>query len=178
VGDWGFLHDKITLSTNDSTEADKNIYISATVEENFPRLDSLTPEQKAKLPKISFETTTFDYGTITQGQEVKHAFRFTNTGGSELVIRKTKASCGCTAGEPDKKVLKPGESSVINVSFNSTGKKGKDTKTVTIISNAPESPSITLNLKGEILEPASATPSPGSQNNPSNPSQLQVTPVR
>jgi hypothetical protein len=178
VNDWGFLHDKFSLTTTDSLEPEKSIYLSATVEENLPAVDQLTPEQKAKLPKITFETTTFDYGTINQGQEVKTTFKFTNTGGSDLIIRKTKASCGCTAGDPEKKVLKAGESTVINVTFNSTGKSGKDSKTITVISNAPESPSVTLTIKGEIKVPASATPTPGSSNNPTGaPSQIQLAPA-
>jgi hypothetical protein len=52
--------------------------------------------------------------------------------------------------EPDKKVLKPGESSSIKVSYNTTGKKGSDQKEVTVFSNDPTGSSKTLKIKANV----------------------------
>ena len=49
-----------------------------------------------KRSKIAFEETVHEYGTIKQGEVVKHDFKFTNTGNAPLVIKKVDASCGCT----------------------------------------------------------------------------------
>jgi len=49
-------------------------------------------------------------------------------------------------------VIKPGETSKIGVTFNSSGKKGNQNKTITVIANDPDSPSIILKVKGEVLE--------------------------
>lgn len=157
VNDYGFLHEQTKMTTDDSTDADKTIYVSSTVEENFTKEDSLSG------PKIEFTTINHDFGKIKAGEVVETKFEFKNTGKKELVIRKTKASCGCTAGQPEKMKLKPGEVSSIKVTYNSAGKNGKESKTVTVISNSPERSSQVLTIQAEV-EPVPqnrpATPQP------------------
>lgn len=156
VDDWGFLHTQIKIMTDDSNTPEKVIYISADRQENF---EKLTEQEKANGPRITFEKVVHDFGTIKAGQKVNTEFVFKNTGKSELIIRKTKASCGCTASNPEKTRLKPGESSKINAVYDSTGKKGNENKTITIISNDPTNPSIVLTIKGIVEEnPASTSP--------------------
>jgi hypothetical protein len=103
-------------------------------------------------PVMTFPTELHDFGKITQGERVKYAFKFTNTGGSELIISDAHGSCGCTVPEIPKKPVAPGEESVIGVEFNSEGKRGINEKTVTIISNAnPHTKVITI--RAEVLIP-------------------------
>ena len=98
------------------------------------------------LPQIKFETETHDFGTITQGQSVSYAFKFTNVGGSPLLISNATGSCGCTVPEWPKDLVQPGETGVINVVFNSEGKMDKQTKTVTLITNCePPTKILTIN---------------------------------
>ena len=102
-------------------------------------------------PKISVQNSAYEFGDINQGDIVNHSFAVTNTGGDVLQILDVKASCGCTAAKPDKNELKPGESTQINVSFNSKGRKGPQTKTITVKTNDPEQPAVTLMIKGNVL---------------------------
>ena len=102
-------------------------------------------------PKVSVQQTEFDFGDINQNDIVNHSFIITNTGGDLLKISDVKASCGCTAAVPDKKELKPGESTQIAVTFNSRGRKGPQTKTVSIKTNDPNKPLLTLTIKGNII---------------------------
>jgi hypothetical protein len=103
-------------------------------------------------PVMTFDTEMHDFGKITQGERVKYAFKFKNTGGSELIISDAHGSCGCTVPEIPKKPVEPGEESVIGVEFNSENKRGINEKTVTIISNAnPHTKVITI--KAEVLVP-------------------------
>ena len=83
-----------------------------------------------------------------------------NEGKSNLIIRKTKASCGCTAIAPENNVIAPGESTKIKTTFNSAGKKGVQNKTITVITNDPENTTIILNVKGEVTVPEGQQPSP------------------
>jgi uncharacterized cupredoxin-like copper-binding protein len=147
VGDYDFIHDKCTMVTNDDSSARKTIYVGATIE---PYVGELTPEQKANAPKVSFQKETHDFGTITEGESVKTEFVIKNEGKSDLQILKTKATCGCTATEPEKKNLKPGESTNINVTFNSSGKEGNQTKQITVVTNDPERPTVKLTIKANI----------------------------
>ena len=98
-------------------------------------------EQKmAKLPKtiISFEDTKHKFGTIAEGEKVKHAFRFTNSGNNPLVIEKAVASCGCTVPSYSKEPIAPGGSGEIIVEFNSEGRPGHQQKNVLVYSNGQQ----------------------------------------
>ena len=84
---------------------------------------------------MEFAQTEYDFGTVNQGDKVETVFTFTNTGEEDLVITSAKGSCGCTIPEYPKTPVKPGEKGDIKVSFNSAGKNGQQTKTVTIRAN-------------------------------------------
>ncbi|RPI75481.1 MAG: DUF1573 domain-containing protein [Ignavibacteriales bacterium] len=103
-------------------------------------------------PKIVVPQPEHDFGDIVQGEKVSHNFVITNTGGDVLVITNVRASCGCTAALPDKKELAPGETTNIKVEFNSTGRIGKQQKTVYVSSNDKENPQITLKFTGNIVK--------------------------
>ncbi len=104
-----------------------------------------------KEPDMIFETLERDFGTITDGQQVEMTYKFTNKGGSDLIISEVKAGCGCTIPEWPKDPIKPGQSGVIKAKFDSTGKGGKNTKKVFVHSNAKE-PEITLTFTGQVNE--------------------------
>ena len=102
-------------------------------------------------PKVSIQQLQHDFGNINQGDVVTHTFVISNNGGDILKILDVKASCGCTAANPDKKELKQGESTNIVVSFNSKGRKGPQTKTVTVTTNDPEKQNVALTIKGNVV---------------------------
>jgi hypothetical protein len=143
--DWGYMSDRFILMTNDTLEPNKQMYISANIVENFGNLTS-----ESKIPMISFDKTYHDFGKINQGTTSSIDFKMTNNGNAPLIIRKTSASCGCTASEPKKTELAPGESTMITVRFNSSGKTGKQDQNVTIITNDPAQTSVRLNIAAEI----------------------------
>ena len=76
-----------------------------------------------------------DFGRINEGDVVKTQFKFTNAGKVVLLISHAQASCGCTVPTTPKDPIRPGESGVIDVEFNSIGKRGETSKTVTIQAN-------------------------------------------
>jgi hypothetical protein len=39
-------------------------------------------------PAISFDSQSYDFGTVPQGNSIEHIFQVSNTGSEELVIRK------------------------------------------------------------------------------------------
>lgn len=112
-------------------------------------------------PKLVLQQTEYDFGNIIQGEEVSHTFVLTNSGGDLLKITKVNPSCGCTAAMPEKNELAPGESTNLNVKFNSKGRLGKQKKIVRIESNDPENHQLVLTIKGVVVLPdeeASAYP--------------------
>ncbi|MBX2966027.1 MAG: DUF1573 domain-containing protein [Cyclobacteriaceae bacterium] len=94
------------------------------------------PEAKANGPVLTFEKNTHDFGDIYQNDKVEHIFKFTNTGNEPLLISNVYGTCGCTAPEWPRQPIHPGAKGEIKVRFDSTGKMGRQNKTVTVISNA------------------------------------------
>lgn len=153
--DWGFLVDRVEILLDQQRNASNRLTISATIEEDFA---SLTPEQKANAPKIGFNGTEFNFNDIQQGEKVEYVFTITNSGKSDLIIRKVSASCGCTAVNPQDDVVAAGKSTTMKVLFNSAGQMGKQNKTITIISNDPLHPRSILWVKGNVTKSAVPTP--------------------
>ena len=102
-------------------------------------------------PIMTFETEVIDYGTIDQGADGVREFKFTNTGKEPLIISNSRGSCGCTVPTWPKEPIKPGESSVIKVKYD-TKRLGAINKSVTITSNASEATKV-IRIKGQIVAP-------------------------
>ncbi len=105
--------------------------------------------QGAPTTTVEFEELEWDFGEITQGDKVTHIFKFTNTGNEPLILNSAKGSCGCTVPEWPKEPILPGEGGEIKVTFNSKGKKGKQTKSVTLTGNTDPNP-VRLLVKAQI----------------------------
>ena len=50
----------------------------------------------ATFTTIEWLDSTFDKGTITEGEKIELAYRFKNTGDNPLIIENVQVSCGCT----------------------------------------------------------------------------------
>ena len=147
--DWGFVIDRIWLKLNGKELPNSRLVVSASIVDDFSKL---TPEQRANAPHISFKEKSYDFGKSPQRKEVEHEFVFTNTGKSDLLIHKVRSSCGCTVVSPKEKVIKPGQSSSIKAVFHTGAYKGRQSKSITVITNDPVSPTTILRITG-IVEP-------------------------
>jgi hypothetical protein len=90
-----------------------------------------------KLPKFEFaeDIKNVDFGSLKEGAQVEHTFKFKNVGDFPLIINNVSASCGCTIPEWPRQPIGPGDEGAILVRFNSKGKQGQQFKTVTIFAN-------------------------------------------
>ena len=108
-------------------------------EQNMSEMNDAAPSTEVvsttEAPVMEFAKTEHDFGTITQGENVSHVFKFTNTGKSDLIITDAKGSCGCTVPEYPRTPIKPGESGEMKVTFSSAGRNGMQSKTVDITTN-------------------------------------------
>ncbi len=89
----------------------------------------------SNMAKMEFETTTFNFGAITEGAVVKYVFKFKNVGPVPLVISDIQTSCGCTVPDWQRAPIQAGASSEVKVQFNSEGKHGTQEKAVRVIAN-------------------------------------------
>ncbi|MCF6352919.1 MAG: DUF1573 domain-containing protein [Cyclobacteriaceae bacterium] len=144
----GFMSENVVFTTNEAGDnARKSMSVYADVQEYFA---PMTKEEKLNAPKLTIEKTVHNFGNITSGDIVSTSFKLTNTGKTDLNIRKTKASCGCTVPQLEAMDLKPGESMEMKVTFNSAGRKGNQIKTVTIYSNDPAKPIQKVTVKSKV----------------------------
>ncbi len=107
---------------------------------------------KDQLPVIEFAKLEHDFGKVIQGEVVSYAFKFKNTGKSDLVIANISTSCGCTASEYPKTPVKPGEEQTIVVSFNSAGRTGFQSKTLEVAANTQPSNTV-LSINAMVFIP-------------------------
>jgi hypothetical protein len=136
--DLGFMSDNIVITTDEEGEdAKKSFSVYADINEYF---EPLTPEQAAAAPKLFIDNTIHDFGKLEQGVSVNTSFTLINNGKSDLSIRKTHASCGCTIASLEKDVIAPGEELMLTVTFNSAGRRGNQQKSIIIYSNDPIAP--------------------------------------
>ena len=104
-----------------------------------------------KLPKFEFTQDAYDFGSIKQGEKISYAFIFKNTGSTPLIISSASASCGCTVPSYPEDPIQPGDESKIDVVFDSNGKMGMQTKTITLVANTIPNTKV-LYLRGEVTE--------------------------
>jgi len=132
------------LTGCNNTESDK---VNADLVNNTA---SANGKANSDLPEITFEEEVYDFGKMTQGEQVSHDFIFKNTGNKNLVISSASGSCGCTIPKWPKEPVKKGTEGKINVVFNSEGKSGFQEKTVTLVTNCEPATRI-LRIKAEII---------------------------
>lgn len=103
----------------------------------------------ASAQTISFDKTTFDYGTVKTGADGHRVFVVKNTGDKPLIISKVQASCGCTTPEWSQDPIMPGKTADIKVGYNTTI-VGPFTKIIEVYSNDPENSRSVINIKGTV----------------------------
>jgi hypothetical protein len=100
--------------------------------------------------KLELDATSFDFGTVSEGDTLKHVFKVKNTGAGPLKIERVRTSCGCTAATTTSKEVAPGGTTDLEVTFNTKNRRGKQKKTVTIVSNSPGSPH-SIDISADII---------------------------
>ncbi|WP_298368774.1 DUF1573 domain-containing protein [uncultured Lutibacter sp.] len=100
-------------------------------------------------PIIEFDKTEYDFGEITEGDLVEGSFNITNVGKVDLLITNAKATCGCTVPDWPKEAIKPGESASLKFTFNSRGREGKQSKSITLQTNTEKVTEI-IRIKGTV----------------------------
>ena len=107
-------------------------------------------------PAISIDKDTHDYGDIAWDSNGACQFKVTNTGNEPLIISNCQGSCGCTVPKCDPNPIAPGASSLIDVKYD-TKRTGPFQKSVTINSNAVNTPVKVVTIKGTVAaDPGSA----------------------
>ncbi|MDE5610572.1 MAG: DUF1573 domain-containing protein [Odoribacter sp.] len=135
--DWGFVSDIIRLTVNDQDKGSLNI--TANISEDF----SFYEGNFEKAPVITLSETEANLENVAPNSINTHEFYIQNTGKSELIIRKTKASDPETSIALSKTTIKPGKKVKAVVTYKT--KNAKSTQIIQLITNDPQHS--TLNYK-------------------------------
>ncbi len=98
--------------------------------------------------KLKFETTTKDFGEITQGIPASFEFKCTNVTKEPIIIADVVKSCGCTQPEFSKEPILPGKTSTIKATYNAAA-LGMFSKTLTVKTSTSDV--IILTVKGTVI---------------------------
>ncbi len=149
ITELGFQQARVYLVFNGEENYNYGVNVTATVEEDFSKLSQ---KELQNAPSIDFNQRVYEFGEVPEGTKVEYTFKILNKGKSDLLIRSVKASCGCTAANPASNVVKSGANTDLKVVFDSNGKVGLQNKTITIISNDPNSATSILRISGNVVK--------------------------
>jgi transcriptional regulator len=103
-------------------------------------------------PKLEVSTSLWDFGQKWAGEKAETTITLKNVGDAPLRIEKVKTSCGCTAASVKKKLLEPGESEDVKVTYDTNKAVETVSQKIHIHSNDPTSPVVTIEVKGQIRQ--------------------------
>ncbi|MFN0202784.1 MAG: DUF1573 domain-containing protein [Bacteroidia bacterium] len=150
--------------TTKSTKTKKATTATASsVKTTAPAPAAAVAAPTGKGPIATFEKTEVDYGKIKQGSEPLRIFSFKNTGTEPLIISGAQGSCGCTVPTYPKEPIMPGQTSKIEVRYD-TQRIGGFTKSVTLTTNEAN-PTRVLTIKGEVDAKPADAPAPDAPKN-------------
>jgi hypothetical protein len=105
---------------------------------------------EGELGEISFREYEHDFGKVTEGEKVGYIFAFENKGPGTLVINSASTSCGCTVTKFDRDPIPAGKGGSLEVVFDTGGRSGIQTKTISVQSNSREKVVI-LKITAEVI---------------------------
>lgn len=109
-----------------------------------------TPTAPAAAPKIVAVEAIKDVGKVAKSEKVKVDFEIRNGGTAELIIQDVRPTCGCTVASFDAKIA-PGATGKIHAEVDTIDFSGAIAKTISVLSNDPTTPRLTLTIKAVVL---------------------------
>ncbi len=104
----------------------------------------------APAPRLVLSREAWDFGQVWHGISPILNLGLTNEGQADLMLIRVKTTCGCTLVSSTKDVLKPGESTILKVEFDTHGKQEHVTSKVLIDSNDPARPHLEFPITGYV----------------------------
>jgi hypothetical protein len=122
-----------------------------------PTPQTVTPPNE--IDKVAkFDKTEHDFGKLVEGPQATTEFKVKNISNEPLTISNVQASCGCTVPSWTKEPIAPGATGTIKAIYNTQGRPGNFTKTLTVTTSKGTK---MLNLKGNVEKaPDTSVPAP------------------
>ncbi len=131
---FGFASDNIQITTDDPESDIKSISVFATLEEYY------AAEEPGPAPVLFLSEPNIDLGRFRESILINHSVTVKNEGQRDLQIKALQGNCPCISASADKTALKPGDSTMLTISFKPQSRGGTQQKAITIYSNDPRNP--------------------------------------
>lgn len=112
---------------------------------------SILPIQSIAQNKIEFEKLVNDLGTFSEDSDPKVCtFKFINRQTKPIAIAQVQSTCGCAVPQYTKKVIQPGGSGEIKITYNPQGRPGRFNRSI-IVSFSGQTEKTHLFVKGTVI---------------------------
>jgi hypothetical protein len=144
----GEHHERVNLAFVATKAWSASIGVSANVIKGRARQPAQQVMTNRDAPKVEIEPQRHDFGEVFAPEEVKFQIEVRNRSAAEVNL-KVRSGCGCvrTTQLPS---LRPGESGSVGVSFDTSGRLGKQEESITIYQDDDTSPIATVTLSGTV----------------------------
>lgn len=107
-------------------------------------------DPNAPPPKAVVDGKEYDFGVMEAGEVRSHKFVVRNEGEGPLVLKQGETTCKCTISKMEGENLPPGESTEIELEWRPQGVQDLFEQRAEIHTNDPETPVITLTVRGRV----------------------------
>lgn len=143
TNEWGFVTDHIDILVNHQDKGSINLV--GNISEDFSSYQG----NFEKAPVITLSETEANVEHVAKNSTNTHEFYIQNTGKSELIIHKVKASDSETSVNIPKLTLKPGKKVKANITYK-TKNTPRITKIIQFITNDPQHPTVNYKLTAHV----------------------------
>lgn len=144
----GDIHAEIAVDSDDEDSPFKFLYLVGNIIEGKGKYgDELVLDT---VPRMIFNEYNYDFGYLWKSKRFVHSFNFTNMGSQELIIDEIVGSEGLSIVDKPDLIIPPGGYGSVVVKVNTFGDFGIQHRTVSIKSNDPVNPLITLGVHGTV----------------------------
>ncbi len=110
-------------------------------------------------PKLVVPEKILDKGTVAQGEVVEANFKLVNEGTEPIQVKAVRPTCGCTVADFDREIPAGGEG-WIRAKLDTTDYSGPVSKSILIMTNDPQDPTMTVVIKADVKPYVEVLPRP------------------
>lgn len=102
-------------------------------------------------PKVRWLETVHNFGAFDENDgKVTATMQFVNDGDAPLIIQAARATCGCTTPAYSRTPIEPGDTGMVQITYNPSGRPGRFEKKVYVDFNTESKRSVLL-VKGSVI---------------------------
>lgn len=118
----------------------------------FPLSGCYSEQQGIKMDEpLETDAYTWNFGQAEEGVVLKHAFIFKNESKKTINIKDVQTSCSCAVSRVTKKAVLPGESTSIEVEFDTKGYSGPVKQYIYLNTDNLDNPIIRYIIKADVV---------------------------